>query len=216
MRFKHPRATCRRNMRVHWKRRIADATQVRVRPSSQHARTLGGQNRRCIASARATVIVICAHIASVGSRMHRNCASVIAACTHTRSGESPMHRNCARDFHRAHMASAESPMHRNCACDRHRNMRAQCKRRVIDAAEVRVRPSSQHARTMQAVGRRCIASARAAVITTCGHNASGGLPMHRKCACDCHRDMRAHCKRCVTDAAEVRVRPSLQRAQCKR
>ena len=110
-------------------------------------------------------------------------ASVIAACTHIGSGGSPMHRNCACDLHRAHMASAESPMHRNCACDRHRNMRAQCKRRVTDAAEVRVRPSSQHAVT---------------VIATCAHLAIAGPPTHCKLRRRRHRNLGALCNRRIT------------------
>ena len=182
----------RRNMRTHWEGRIADASHVRVRPSSQYVRTLQVLGRRCNAIAR---------------------ASVIAACTHIGSGGSPMHRNCACDRHRAHMASAESPMHRKCACDRHRSMRAHCKRRVADASQLRVRPSSQHARALKAQNRRCIKSARATVIATCAHNASSVPPMHRKCACDRHRSMRAHCKRRAADASQVRVRPPSQHAR---
>jgi len=58
------------NLRAHSKRRISDASHVRVRPSSQHACTSQAQNRRYIASCGATVIATFAHITSAGSPTH--------------------------------------------------------------------------------------------------------------------------------------------------
>ena len=161
-----------RDMRDHCNLRIADASHVRVGPSSHHACSSRSLNRRCIASARLAVIAAYAHIASV-----------------------------------------ELPMHRTCAWNRHRNMRAHQTRRIADASQLRVRPSSQsmrvdckrcvtnaphvgpswkHAHTLHALDRRCIAIVRVTVIAACAHIASGASPMHRKCACDRHRNLRAH------------------------
>ena len=158
-------------------------------------------------------------------------------CARIGSGETPMHRKCACDRHRimrahckrriadvsrarttviancAQFASVEPKMHRKCACDRHRTIRAHRKRRTADACKVAVRPSLQHARTLQAPSRRCIATCGATVIATCAHIASAGLPMHCNLRCDRHRSMRAHCKRRIADALQLAVRPSSQHAR---
>ena len=161
-----------RNLCAHCTCRIEDASQVRVQPSSQLARTLQAQNRRCIARCGATVIAACAHIASAEPRTHRKLRS-----------------------------------------DNHCSMRAHCKRRIVDALQIAVRPSSKLARTFQAQNCTRIASCGATVIATCAHIATAELPMYRKCACDRRHSMRAHCKRRIADALQVTVRPSSQHAR---
>ena len=129
-------------------------------------RTSDAVGHRCVATAR-TIFIACTWQAQNGRCIESVRVTVIAVCAHT--------------------ASAESPMHRNYACDRHRSTRTHCKRRIADASKLRVRPSSQNARTMQALRRQYIASE--------------GLQHAR------------HCKRCAADASQVRVRPSSQHAR---
>ena len=130
------------------KSRIADTSQVGVRPSSHHAHTLRAQDRK----------LECDRHRNLGAHCNRRITDA-ASC-----GETAV-ATCA------HLANAESPTHCKLRCDRHRNLGAHCNRRITDASQVAVRPSSQLARTLQAQGRQRIASCGASVIATWVHSA---------------------------------------------
>ena len=181
--------------------------------SSQHARTLEAPNRRCNASARVTVIATCAHIGRTESPMHRKCACDRHRnmCAHCKRWIADASQLCER--HRSMHAHQKRRVTDASQLRARRSSRAHDKRRITDASQLRVRPSSQHARTMQATCHRRSRSARATVIPTCAHNASGGSPMHCKCACGRHHNMRAQCKRWVADASQMRVRLSSRHAR---
>ena len=80
------------------------------------------------------------------------------------------------------IASADRLMHCKLRWNRHRRTRAHHKRRIADALQAAVRPSSQHA-----------------------HIANAELAMLRR-----HGNMGAHCSRSVADASQTAVRPSSQ------
>ena len=241
-----------RKLRAHCKHRVGDESQLAVRPSSQHARTLQAQSHVRFPSCGGTLIAACAHIAdaellmhckfqcdlhhNLGAPLKRRIVHALQVAvrpssqlTRTLQAQgSPTHCKLQCDRHRnmRDIASAESWMHCKLRGDRHRNMRAHSKRRISDASQVRVRPSSQHARTVQATSRRCIASARATVITACAHSAIARVAviaacaqflMHRTCTCDRHRCIvqlpmhrnstcdRHRFRRAISDASQLHV-----------
>ena len=112
-----------RILRVHCNRRISDASQAAGRQSSQLARTLQAQGHQRIASCGAAASQLACTLQSFSNRRIASCGATAIATF-------------------KHLTSTGPPTHCKLRWDRHRIMRTLCKRRVADASQVAVRPSS--------------------------------------------------------------------------